>query len=91
VTEADYIYGHIMVAYLTTNKTPRRYFGSALILTFPPKRKNPYNPYSHMLFVGGMWDSWMRFGLAMVDGGRAGSTAEGEGRRAGGSASPNFS
>jgi hypothetical protein len=43
-----------MVAYLTTNKTPRRYFGSALILTFPPRRVNLANPFA-----------WMRFGLAM--------------------------
>jgi hypothetical protein len=69
-----------MVAYLTTNKTPRRYFGSALILTFPPRRVNLANPFA-----------WMRFGLAMVDGGRAGLTAEREGHRAGGSAPPNFS
>jgi hypothetical protein len=43
-----------MVAYLNTNKTPRRYFGSALILTFPPRRANLANPFA-----------WMRFGLAM--------------------------
>jgi hypothetical protein len=44
-----------MVAYLSTNSTRRRYFGSALILTFPPKRKNLNNPFS-----------WMRFGLSMM-------------------------
>jgi hypothetical protein len=43
-----------MVAYLTTNKTPRRYWGSALVLTFPPRRVNLANPFA-----------WMRFGLAM--------------------------
>jgi hypothetical protein len=43
-----------MVAYLSTSSTRRRYFGSALILTFPPKRKNLNNPFS-----------WMRFGLSM--------------------------
>jgi hypothetical protein len=43
-----------MVAYLNTNKTPRRYWGSALILTFPPRRANLANPFA-----------WMRFGLAM--------------------------
>jgi hypothetical protein len=43
-----------MVAYLSTNSTRRRYFGSALILTFPPKRVNLANPFA-----------WMRFGLSM--------------------------
>jgi hypothetical protein len=50
-----------MVAYLSTNSTRRRYFGSALILTFPPKRKNLNNPFS-----------WMRFGLAMSTQSRGG-------------------
>jgi hypothetical protein len=55
-----------MVAYLSTNSTRRRYFGSALILTFPPNRKNLNNPFS-----------WMRFGLAMCEFERRGGDERG--------------
>jgi hypothetical protein len=44
-----------MVTYLCPNHgTRKRYFGSALILTFPPRRANLANPFA-----------WMRFGMAM--------------------------
>jgi hypothetical protein len=58
----------MVILHLYTNKTPRRYFGSAPILTFPPRGKNLSNPFSYWLFGVGMCDSWMQLCFAGVPG-----------------------
>jgi hypothetical protein len=58
----------MVILHLYTNKTPRRYFGSADIYTFPPRSKNLNNPISYMLFGVGMWDSWIQLCFAGVPG-----------------------